>query len=1156
MYLAYLIAVLFILVFYALQKYVAPGGGQLERHGAVALGVKASGRKKQKNKNVRPTKAISREKDGISVKTFVIVGVIALAIRMVMGYFLKGYPSDMSCWIAWGNKVLNGGMGHFYAPDYFCDYPPGYITVLGFFAWINEIFGLTENATQLCFKLPGIFSDTILMASIFVIGSKHMSKKSALFLGIIYMLNPLMIVNSAAWGQVESVLAMFLVLAMYNLYKKNYYLSGTLYVLAVLIKPQALMVGPVFLFAFLAAKDWKMILKMIGIGIVLVLLFSIPYNYEAWTNTAAGFGTKFISALNPMWLIEKYKATLASYPYFTINAFNFYAMLKLNWTSLEMGGTAQTMLNILNYVLILGAVGVSLLLFIKIKSPSGKIFIPSFFIIAFLFTFGLKMHERYMITPIIFLIFEYMLSKNKRTLWIFALFSSVNFINVFCVLRYILMFNTSGPPYQAMAVASMLEVITFIVTMFVLIHDYVLYPRASARNAGEYQESPYHGMAAVKALYGRLRGEEPQSAPVQRQKAVTEESDVDLSEPTPLDNWIKKLKGAYFMLTSKISGAVFKAGKTERPQTPVKSEKLLRIDYIILTVIVVLYAVVAYTNLGSVHNPQTFYQPQAVNEEVEIDLGSTQTVDTVTYYLGIGDVANKPEMKLSYSTDGRTWTDMNAACQLKSVFKWEVVKLNAPVQARYIRGVTNAVDYRMFEIAFWNQGGELIPISSVSGSGDCANIADEQEYAQYRTSYMNSTYFDEIYHPRTAYEHLHLMPYYETTHPPLGKLIMSVGIAIFGMTPFGWRVMGTTFGIIMLPLLYVLLKKLFERTRYSVLGTLIFAFDFMHFSLTRLGTIDSYPVTFIIAMYLFMFLFGKRVLDLAKNNPSQLKEKKTFLKLMGTLALSGIMFGLGAASKWICLYAGAGLAVEFLLIMIGVYIELPKNSKKLFTGFAVKTCLSCVVLFILVPGTIYLLSYLPISMVEGYPNVWETMLRNQTYMYNYHSKLESTHPYSSYWYQWPIDYRPLWAYSAPVETVGQENIGCVSVFGNPLIFWTGIAAFIYTVVAGIIKRDKKVLFIVVGLLAQILPWVFVTRCVFIYHFFASVPFIIIMIVYAFKDMEERFGWFRHISNWFVVLCGLLFAGFYPVLSATTVTKDYSNIWLKWFNTWVFHNRGN
>lgn len=86
------------------------------------------------------------------------------------------------------------------------------------------------------------------------------------------------------------------------------------------------------------------------------------------------------------------------------------------------------------------------------------------------------------------------------------------------------------------------------------------------------------------------------------------------------------------------------------------------------------------------------------------------------------------------------------------------------------------------------------------------------------------------------------------------------------------------------------------------MGTLIFAFDFMHFALTRMGTIDSYPVTFIIAMYLFMFLFGKRALDLARNNPTKLKEGKTIWKLIGTLALSGLMFGFGAAQNglYIC----------------------------------------------------------------------------------------------------------------------------------------------------------------------------------------------------------------------------------------------------------------
>ena len=1162
MYLAYLIAILFILAFVALQKFV-DSKNQLSVQPLMEVNKNKSKsrnqRKKSKEKFV-PAKQLKNNKNigDLSIRIFVIVGAVALLSRIILAYFLKGYPSDMSCWIAWGNNVMTNGPGHFYAPEYFCDYPPGYITILGIFAWFNQVFHLSGNATQLMFKLPAILADAVLMISVFVIGSKHMGKKSALILGIILMLNPLLFINSSAWGQVESVLAVFLILSMYNLYKKNYYLSGILYVLAVLMKPQALMVGPVFLFAFVAAKDWKMILKMVVIGVIMLLMFSIPYNYAAWGQEGLNIGQKLLVSLNPVWLIQKYMSTLASYPYFTINAFNFFAMLKLNWVSLEVGGSAQTLLNILNYAMILLAIGGALILYIKIKSPSGKIFIPAFFIISFLFTFGLKMHERYLITPIMFLIFEYMLSKNKRTLFSFAFFSSVNFINVFCVLMFMLKFNTSGPSYQAMAFASVLEVVTFIITMFVIIHDYVLYPQVTCARAGDIGESKYHGFEAVKVFFTSFG---KNKVNVSSRVVDSAELNVEICEEEsesipPLDTWISKIKLKYFEILSKVTSLFYKATKIEYTGKPLKTEKIVKTDIVIMAAIVIIYAIIAYVNLGSLKNPQTFYQPESPNETVQIDLGSVQSIDTVTYYLGIGDVATKPGMKLSYSKDGRTWQDMNVNCQLNSVFKWEVSKLASPVEARYIKGETSAIDYRMFELAFWQADGTQIPISNVTGKGDCANIADEQDMAQYRTSFMNSTYFDEIYHPRTAYEHLHLMPYYETTHPPLGKLIMSIGIAVFGMTPFGWRVMGTTFGIIMLPLLYILLKKLFERTRYSVLGTLIFAFDFMHFALTRMGTIDSYPVTFIIAMYLFMFLFGKRALDLAKNNPTKLKEGKTIWKLIGTLALSRLMFGFGAASKWICIYAGAGLAVELLLIFVGVYMALPKKHKKLFLGFLFKICASCVVTFVLIPGFIYTMSYLPISMVKGYPDVWHAMLNNQTYMYNYHSGLEATHPYSSAWYQWPIDYRPLWAYSAPVETVGQNNIGCISIFGNPLIFWSSIVAFIYTVIVGIIKRDKKVLFLVVGLLAQILPWVFVTRCVFIYHFFASTPFLIIMIVYTLRDLEERFGWFKHISNCFVALCGLLFVGFYPVLSGMTVTKDYSNIWLKWLNSWVFHNRGN
>ena len=286
MYLAYLIAILFILAFVALQKFV-DSKNQLSVQPLMEVNKNKSKsrnqRKKSKEKFV-PAKQLKNNKNigDLSIRIFVIVGAVALLSRIILAYFLKGYPSDMSCWIAWGNNVMTNGPGHFYAPEYFCDYPPGYITILGIFAWFNQIFHLSGNATQLMFKLPAILADTVLMISVFVIGSKHMGKKSALILGIILMLNPLLFINSSAWGQVESVLAVFLILSMYNLYKKNYYLSGILYVLAVLMKPQALMVGPVFLFAFVAAKDWKMILKMVVIGVIMLLMFSIPYNYEAW----------------------------------------------------------------------------------------------------------------------------------------------------------------------------------------------------------------------------------------------------------------------------------------------------------------------------------------------------------------------------------------------------------------------------------------------------------------------------------------------------------------------------------------------------------------------------------------------------------------------------------------------------------------------------------------------------------------------------------------------------------------------------------------------------------------------------------------------------------------------------------------------------------
>ena len=96
--------------------------------------------------------------------------------------------------------------------------------------------------------------------------------------------------------------------------------------------------------------------------------------------------------------------------------------------------------------------------------------------------------------------------------------------------------------------------------------------------------------------------------------------------------------------------------------------------------------------------------------------------------------------------------------------------------------------------------------------------------------------------------------------------------------------------------------------------------------------------TFLLLMYYFMYVW--------------LSEDRGW-----ALALSGVCFGLGAASKWTCLYAGAGLGVLWALHWLLRFVREGRD-QKLFPAF-VKNAAFCVLFFVAVPGLIYYLSYLP-----------------------------------------------------------------------------------------------------------------------------------------------------------------------------------------------------
>ena len=587
---------------------------------------------------------------------------------------------------------------------------------------------------------------------------------------------------------------------------------------------------------------------------------------------------------------------------------------------------------------------------------------------------------------------------------------------------------------------------------------------------------------------------------------------------------------------------------------------LVRRDAIPILLITAVYAVTAFAHLGSLRAPQSAWDFGS-GESATFSLPEAVQVSQLWYYPNLGTGKYQVEI----SEDGVTWltlwsrTETDDAGSEETVyywadstgygesfamtqnynqlFKWNEIVFENPQYIRYLRitGQANKGLLELGEVALFDMAGNRVEVP-----GSVSPLFDEQDVVPDRPTYYDEAYFDEIYHPRTAWEHIRGIEPYEISHPPLGKLIMGIGIRLFGMTPFGWRFMGTLFGVGMLPLLYVFLKNLFGRTSIATCGTILLAADFMHLTQTRLATIDTYAFFFILLMYWFMY----RYLTLPSGTP--------FRKCALPLFLSGLFWGIGAASKWTVIYGCTGLVV---LYFIGLYqkvrdwpAEQPGRVKWVFQilGFSV-------LVFALIPAAIYTLSYLPYAMAEGDTSLTgliSAMWENQKYMLSYHSGVTDSHPYSSRWYQWLFDIRPI-LYYMDNDVAGYTTR--FAAFVNPVVCWGGLLAVASCAVQAVRRRCARALFIFIGYLAQLVPWFFIGRITFAYHYFPSVLFLVLALCYVFHTLAER----EEMVNWkpamFAVTGGAvgLYALFYPVLVGIQIPTWYSNNVLGWFPSWPF-----
>lgn len=577
-----------------------------------------------------------------------------------------------------------------------------------------------------------------------------------------------------------------------------------------------------------------------------------------------------------------------------------------------------------------------------------------------------------------------------------------------------------------------------------------------------------------------------------------------------------------------------------------------RADFLALSALVLVFTALAFFRLGNTYAPQSYYTTDTSNRDIVLDFGDY--VDLSSFSVFLGNLNTRHFSLSAFNEVTGAWEIINGEAVAESVFAWNQIDLN--YRLRYLGIVVTDDESMINEIVIKHMDGSVIlPVNYE----EYPALFDEQELFPDARTYMTGTMFDEVYHGRTAYEFLHGLPAYETTHPHFGKILISLGVLLFGMTPFGWRFVPVMFGIAIIPLMYFFARKLFKEPFIAAATTALLVFDCMHYNLSRIATIDIFAAFFILMMYYYMFryfqkdsayrcglLAGHNITPVISSSSSDksasagsfcaLSDKFPPTEVYTPLALSGISMAFAIATKWTGVYAGAGLAALFIWYTLTHFPK--KQTLRLF--------LFCCLFFVAIPLVIYTLCFIPVVGYTQYDNLIDKTIQGTLSMFDYHYNLEAEHYYSSPFYEWPVIWMPLLDAN---DIVSADKVSSVSCMGNPLIWWAGIPCVLYVLFSWIFKKDKKAGFLVIAYLAQYVPWMPIKRITFIYHYFPAILFVILMMGYTMADIRKRFLWGKKAITIYLVTAVICFFLFFPVVSGLPVPQEYG-LRLRWLKEWI------
>ena len=360
---------------------------------------------------------------------------LALLISIVIRIFLSqfsGYKVDILDFKLWSQAVYNNGFANFYS-SIWSDYPPFYIYILWIVGALYKLFfsfsfNIDTTIFTILIKLPANVADIAIAYLIFIIIKKYAGFKVAYLGTISYAFNPGVIYNSAVWGQVDSINTFFILLALYLIVSDKLELASVSMAIAVLTKPQSLVIVP---FIALSMVRKGNLLKMAKV----LMSFAIAFLVIAFP---------FFQRTSMFQLQNIYTSGYGQYAYNSLNAFNFWAFLGF-WKSDE---TVFLFLSYKHWSYILFGLLFIYVAFITFESKDNRnIYFASAILFFGFFMLFTRVHERYlfpMFAPLIIAA-----SIDKRFNYIYWISSFTFLFNIHYVLQFLNndQFISDGNPY-------------------------------------------------------------------------------------------------------------------------------------------------------------------------------------------------------------------------------------------------------------------------------------------------------------------------------------------------------------------------------------------------------------------------------------------------------------------------------------------------------------------------------------------------------------------------------------------------------------------------------------------------------------------------------------------------------------------------------------